>query len=379
MATASLADPVCRHARKDLALAGEPTTRVSSESRAPHPPPPGLASSGISPWGDRGAFPQASLPEPTPPPAGPFCILFVGASNSDEDKLSIEREVKVIEEQFTKEWGADSWRHMVTFKHFFYADMQELVQGLLDYKPVGVHFVCHGFTSALSLFDDLVSVEKLAKALAAWARDDAFLRFVIANSCDSAALACALAEHVDFVIGHDRSVGDAAALEFARVLYRALGGGYPFDTSFELARATKGCSGYGLRTRKNASKFSFPKPKPNLHDSAQGGGEGLVKAHEREQQPVVAVAFEQPTPHDATHCCHCAEARHVRRSLAWCCAFFCVSVILSSSDIRRAAISLVVFSVFLFFCAVMVGKLRQRREEYAAHMQSEEIEMTTVA
>ena len=32
----------------------------------------------------------ASLPVPVPPPAERFCILFVGASNSDEAKLSLE-------------------------------------------------------------------------------------------------------------------------------------------------------------------------------------------------------------------------------------------------------------------------------------------------
>jgi len=251
---------VTRRPRKDLAM----TVAAPPASGSLREDEPATRSGGSSLWADEPEL--ASLPVPPPPPSGPFCILVVGASNSDEAKLSMEREVKVMEAQFTKEWGAESWRHVVQFKHFFYADMQELVQGLLDYKPVGVHFVCHGFKSALSLFDDLVSVETLAKALAAWGREDAFLRFVVANSCDSAALACALAEHVDFVIGHDKKVGDAAAVEFARVLYRALGAGYPMDTSFELAKATKGCSGYCLRGRKSPSKFSFAKPKPKLHD-----------------------------------------------------------------------------------------------------------------
>ena len=252
---------VTRRPRKDLAM----TVAAPPASGSLREDEPATRSSGSSLWADEPEL--ASLPVPPPPPSGPFCILVVGASNSDEAKLSMEREVKVMEAQFTKEWGAESWRHVVQFKHFFYADMQELVQGLLDYKPVGVHFVCHGFKSALSLFDDLVSVETLTRALAAWAREDAFLRFVVANSCDSAALARALSDHVDFVVGHDTKVADAAAVEFARVLYRALGAGYPIDTSFELARATKGCSRYGLRGRKNASKFSFAKPKPTLHDS----------------------------------------------------------------------------------------------------------------
>ena len=203
----------------------------------------------------------ASLPAPLPPPAERFCILFIGASNSDEAKLSLEREVKKIEEKFTKEWGADTWRNIVTFKHFFFADMEQLVQGLLDYKPVGVHFVCHGFKSALSLYRDLVSVDRLREALAAWAREagGARLRFAIANLCDSARLAKVLAEHVDFVVGHHKPVRDEDAVKFAEVLYRSLGSGMPLKSSFDLAKSASG-SAYCLQGSKDATKFAFSRP-----------------------------------------------------------------------------------------------------------------------
>ena len=207
---------------------------------------------------------RARLGEPaaaSAPPAGRICILFVGANNSDEVKLSLEREIDAMRKAFTEEWGTDAWRNSVVFEAFFFTDAERLVQAIQRFKPVGVHFVCHGFTSALSLHRDLASVDRLAEALAAWAREPAGsgLRFLVANSCDSAHLASVLAAHVDLVVGHHKPVRDKDALKFACVFYGSLGRGLSFKSSFDLAKAASG-STYCLRGRKDATKFAFSRP-----------------------------------------------------------------------------------------------------------------------
>jgi len=201
------------------------------------------------------------LPAPPAPPER-FCILLMGANNNDEAKLSLEREVETMRDAFTAEWGGDTWRGVVVFQHFLFADMQHLVKGLLDFKPIVVHFACHGHQSALSLYQDPVSVQRLTCTLAAWSGETGggALRLVVANACHSAALATALLEHVDFVIGHHAPVKDAAAVQFAKVLYTALGCGHSLRSSFQLARAVAGCEKYCLRGSKDATKLAFDKP-----------------------------------------------------------------------------------------------------------------------
>ncbi len=134
----------------------------------------GGADAGFVDWKDEPRW--KDLPTPSPLQTGQHCILFVGANNSEDAQLSVQREAIEIEEAFTSAYGSDAWRDKVVFRHFFFGDMQTLVSALLKYKPVGVHFVCHGHKSALSLYKDEVSVQKLTQALATWSSSRATAR-----------------------------------------------------------------------------------------------------------------------------------------------------------------------------------------------------------
>ena len=165
-----------------------------------------------------------------------------------------------MEEKFTSTYGSQAWRTLVVFRHDFFVDMQSLVEALVRHQPVGVHFVCHGHVSALSLYEDHVSVQVLVKTLSTWSSSGSALRLVVANACSSAHLAEALSEHVDFVIGHHQPVQDEAAVNFAAVLYEYLGSGQSLLDSFTMSTSAKGCSKYCLRGRQNAKEFRFPNP-----------------------------------------------------------------------------------------------------------------------
>jgi len=56
-------------------------------------------------WQDEPAWDDLPAP-PTLPER--FCIMFVGANNNDEAKLSLEREVETMEDAFTVAWGGES-------------------------------------------------------------------------------------------------------------------------------------------------------------------------------------------------------------------------------------------------------------------------------
>jgi len=193
--------------------------------------------------------------------AGPFASWLSARATATRSRSAWSVEKMRI--AFCEEWGTEAWLNVVTFEVFYFTDTERLVQALQRYKPVGVHVVCHGFTSALSLHRDLASVDRLAEAFAAWVREPAGsgLRFLVANSCDSAHLANVLAAHVDLVVGHHMPVRDADALKFARALYGSLGRGMQFKNSFDMAKAASG-STYCLRGRKDATKFAFSRPGP---------------------------------------------------------------------------------------------------------------------
>ena len=62
------------------------------------------------------------------------------------------------------------------------------------------------------------------------------LECVVLNACYSEAQAEAIANHIPYVVGMKRKIGDTAAIEFATAFYDALGAGESFEFAFKLAR-----------------------------------------------------------------------------------------------------------------------------------------------
>jgi hypothetical protein len=79
-----------------------------------------------------------------------------------------------------------------------------------------------------------IAVDGLAKLFAAYAGR---VRLIVLNACYSDALAEALIEHVDVVIGMPHTIDDDAAILFAPTFYQQLAGGQSIQTAYEVARA----------------------------------------------------------------------------------------------------------------------------------------------
>jgi hypothetical protein len=120
--------------------------------------------------------------------------------------------------------------------------LSQVMKEILDAEPTVLHFACHGEPGVLLLRGSFLDGKELAEAIASLNREreqkgQPRVRLVVANSCMSGELARRLAEVVDFVIGHGEApVGDAEALQFSEVLYRALGQGLSLRASFDMAR-----------------------------------------------------------------------------------------------------------------------------------------------
>lgn len=124
----------------------------------------------------------------------------------------------------------------------------DVQQALLDFRPQVVHFSGHGSGEEGLVFEDSTGQEKLVSTAAL---ADLFKLFsdriecVVLNACYSAVQAEAVAQHIPFVVGMSRAIGDRAAIEFAVGFYSALGAGETFDFSYKLGCNTMHLEGVG--------------------------------------------------------------------------------------------------------------------------------------
>ncbi|HXH91395.1 MAG TPA: CHAT domain-containing protein, partial [Thermoanaerobaculia bacterium] len=111
---------------------------------------------------------------------------------------------------------------------------KDLRRALLDYRPTYVHFCGHGAgEEGLILEEHFASAEALAGLFKLFADT---IHCVVLNACYSTIQAMAIAEHIDYVVGMNRDIGDSAAIVFAAAFYDALGAGESVEFAFELGR-----------------------------------------------------------------------------------------------------------------------------------------------
>ncbi|MEH1856696.1 MAG: CHAT domain-containing protein [Nostoc sp.] len=163
---------------------------------------------------------------------GQIKILFLAADPSDAARLRLGQELRDIRErlQLAKE------------RDRFILDSRESVrpgdisQAIFDVEPQIVHFSGHGTSTGELCFEDLlgkyqsVQPDALA-ALFELVADQ--INCVVLNACYSEAQAKAIAEHIPFVIGMNKEIGDQAAIAFAVGFYKALAARRTIDQAYK--------------------------------------------------------------------------------------------------------------------------------------------------
>ncbi|MDZ7954486.1 CHAT domain-containing protein [Nostoc sp. DedQUE09] len=163
---------------------------------------------------------------------GQIKILFLAADPSDAARLRLGQELRDIRErlQLAKE------------RDRFILDSRESVrpgdisQAIFDFEPQIVHFSGHGTSTGELCLEDLlgkyqpVQPDALA-ALFELVADQ--INCVMLNACYSEAQAKAIAEHIPFVIGMNKAIGDQAAIAFAVGFYKALGARRTIDQAYK--------------------------------------------------------------------------------------------------------------------------------------------------
>jgi ubiquitin-protein ligase len=160
-------------------------------------------------------------------------ILFLTADPKDSSRLRLGEEAREIHEQLQRA----KLRDQFDFHQRTCVRPVDLTQAMLDLDPDIVHFSGHGAKSGDLCFEDN---EGRTKPISPDALGALFQQFrdstecVVLNACYSEPQARRIADHIDFVVGMNTSIGDPAAIAFSIGYYQALGAGRPIDEAYEL-------------------------------------------------------------------------------------------------------------------------------------------------
>ena len=186
-------------------------------------------------------------------------ILVLAANPKGTERLRLDEEVKKIEQGLERSKRRDQFKLVVKWA----VTDDDLRRAMLDNEPEIVHFSGHGTgtgqaglgrdfvsdreddeTGGLAFENDsgqvqLITGDALARLFELFSEH---VKCVVLNACYSDVQAGAINQHIDYVVGMNKAIGDEAAIKFAVGFYDALGAGRNFETAFKF-----GCSAIDLR------------------------------------------------------------------------------------------------------------------------------------
>jgi CHAT domain len=160
-------------------------------------------------------------------------ILILTANPQGTSQLRLDQEVRDIEEGLQRAKNRDQF----ALKSMFAVRPRDIQRAMLDINPSIVHFSGHGTGDEGLVFEDeagrakLVDGEALAGLFELFAEQ---VECVVLNGCYSEVQALAIAQHINYVIGMKKAIGDKAAIEFAVGFYDALGAGRTVEFAHKL-------------------------------------------------------------------------------------------------------------------------------------------------
>jgi hypothetical protein len=163
-------------------------------------------------------------------------ILFLGANPDQTGRLRLDKELRDIAEGLQRAQRRDQLR----LEQKWAVRPRDVQRAMLDVQPQIVHFSGHGAGEDGLIFEDdfgnskLVNGDALASLFELFANQ---LKCVFLNGCYSEFQAKVISQHISYVIGMSKEIGDKAAITFAVGFYDALGAGRNVEFAFKLGCA----------------------------------------------------------------------------------------------------------------------------------------------
>ena len=161
-------------------------------------------------------------------------ILVLTANPRGTAQLRLDEEVREINEGLLRARQREQFELVQRWA----VRPRDVYRAMLDEEPQIVHFSGHGAGEEGLVFEDEVGQPKLVTGEALAGLFKIFAKrgvgCVVLNGCYSQVQALAVVQHISYVVGMKRAIGDKAAIAFAVGFYDAIGAGETIEFAYEL-------------------------------------------------------------------------------------------------------------------------------------------------
>jgi hypothetical protein len=210
-------------------------------------------------------------------------ILILAANPKGTTPLRLDEEVREIDAGLQRA----SHRDQFALEQKWAVRPRDIQRAMLDINPSIIHFSGHGTGDEGLVFEDeaggakLVDSEALAGLFELFASQ---IECVVLNGCYSEIQATVIAQHINYVIGMSKAIGDKAAIEFAVGFYDALGAGKPVEFAYKFGCAAIRLAGIPEQLTPTLKKkpFNGSKDQPSVLNEAASESDQELNDSDRE-------------------------------------------------------------------------------------------------
>jgi ADP-ribose pyrophosphatase YjhB (NUDIX family) len=160
-------------------------------------------------------------------------LLILAANPRDTPPLRLDQELRDIAEGLKRSDNRDQF----ILEQRLASRPMDIQRAMLEINPQIVHFSGHGKGIEGLVFENQSGEAQLIEGIGLAGLFRLFQNFVecvVLNGCYSEIQAQAISQHVDYVIGMRRTIGDQAAIAFSVGFYDALGAGRSIEFAYEI-------------------------------------------------------------------------------------------------------------------------------------------------
>ncbi|BAY26501.1 hypothetical protein NIES2100_63170 [Calothrix sp. NIES-2100] len=160
-------------------------------------------------------------------------ILFLAANPKGSPQLRLDEEVREIDAGLQRAKRRDQF----VLQQRWAVNSRDIHRAMLDYQPQIIHFSGHGAGEEGLVLEDETGKPQLVDTAALSSLFELFsdrVECVVLNACYSQTQAEAIAQHIPYVIGMNKAIGDQAAIEFAVGFYDAIAAGESVEFAYKL-------------------------------------------------------------------------------------------------------------------------------------------------
>ncbi|MBW4624878.1 MAG: CHAT domain-containing protein [Brasilonema octagenarum HA4186-MV1] len=164
-------------------------------------------------------------------------ILILAANPAGTSRLQLDKEIREIDEGLKR----GNKREQFKLEQKWAVRQRDFYRAILDYEPQIVHFSGHGAGVDGIVLENEADEPAFLNADALSSMFELFatkgVECVLLNACYSEVQAKAISQHVNYVIGMNRTIGDKAAIAFSVAFYDTIAAGEQIEFAYKLGRS----------------------------------------------------------------------------------------------------------------------------------------------